>query len=58
VKPILALARPAMRQLAKAASLQEVLSMAVNLDERISLTKEMKLRTEEIHGEGEDQKKP
>jgi hypothetical protein len=58
VKPILALARPAMRQLAKATSLQEVLSMAVNLDERISLTKEMKLRTEEIHGEGEDQKKP
>jgi hypothetical protein len=42
-----------MRQLAKAASLQEVLSMAVNLDERISLTKEMKLGTEEIHGEGE-----
>jgi hypothetical protein len=58
VKPISALARPAMRQLAKAASLQEVLSMAVNLDERISLTKEMKLGTEEIHGEGEDQKEP
>jgi hypothetical protein len=58
VKPISALARPTMRQLAKVASLQELLSMVVNLDERISLTKEMKFGTEEIHGEGEYQKEP